>query len=119
MEDIDSTRFKAHRANLDRYSRLLTTQLTDIERNYVHQRIAEEHRAIEALVASQVEKCRLMERVTATTRTPISQAYISRSAGLMTLADGEEIVERRHLVFCEGRNHNRSVDSGRTDSCLT
>jgi len=49
MQDINSTRLKAHRANLDRYSRLLATQLTDIEREHVHRRIAEEHRLIEAL----------------------------------------------------------------------
>ena len=39
----------AHEANLKRYAWLLTTQLTDLERAFVHKRIAEERFAIERL----------------------------------------------------------------------
>lgn len=31
----------AHRANLERYCRLLATNLTDMERDFIHRRIAE------------------------------------------------------------------------------
>ena len=39
----------AHEANLKRYAWLLTTQLTDLERAFVHKRIAEERLALERL----------------------------------------------------------------------
>lgn len=46
---------RGHRANLERYSRMLaTTNLTEIERQYIHRRIAEEWRAITKLEAEQV-----------------------------------------------------------------
>jgi hypothetical protein len=48
----DVTRIlRGHRANLDRYARLLATNLTELERQYIHQRIAEEHAAIARLEA--------------------------------------------------------------------
>lgn len=48
----DVTRIlRGHRANLDRYARLLATNLTELERQYIHRRIAEEYRAIARLEA--------------------------------------------------------------------
>ena len=43
---------RARQQNLNRYCRLLATQLTDHERQYIHRRIAEERAALERLVAS-------------------------------------------------------------------
>ena len=40
---------KARQKNLDRYCRLLATPLTDLEREYLHSRIAEEKRELERL----------------------------------------------------------------------
>ena len=51
MIDIHLQRIKTHQANLDRYSRLLATQLTDAERKYIHRRVAEEHSALMKLEA--------------------------------------------------------------------
>ncbi len=42
---------RGHRANLDRYARMLATNLTELERQYIHRRIAEEHAAIARLEA--------------------------------------------------------------------
>jgi hypothetical protein len=51
MIDFYLQRIKNHRANLGRYSRLLATQLTDTEREYIHRRIAEEHSTLIKLEA--------------------------------------------------------------------
>jgi len=47
MIDLRAARIKAHHANLERYCRLLMTELTDTERTFVHRRIAEERLALE------------------------------------------------------------------------
>lgn len=39
----------AHRANIDRYRRILATPLTETERQFVQNRLAEEQRAMERL----------------------------------------------------------------------
>jgi hypothetical protein len=49
--DVRTTRIAAHEANLQRYARLLTTHLTDLERAFIHRRIAEERLALERLLA--------------------------------------------------------------------
>jgi hypothetical protein len=41
-----------HRRNIERYCRLLATELTDLERQYLHKRIAEEHAQLERLERS-------------------------------------------------------------------
>ena len=41
---------RAHQNNIDRYCRLLATQLTDVEREYVHKRIVEERQQLEKLL---------------------------------------------------------------------
>ena len=41
--DYLNAKILSHRANLQRYARLLATQLTELEREYLHKRIAEEH----------------------------------------------------------------------------
>jgi hypothetical protein len=45
-ELISSIRMQAHRANIERYRRLLAGRLTRIEREYVMRRIAEERSAL-------------------------------------------------------------------------
>jgi hypothetical protein len=40
--DYLNAKILSHRANLQRYARLLATQLTELEREYLHKRIAEE-----------------------------------------------------------------------------
>ena len=46
MIDFYVQRITAHKRNLDRYSRLLATQLTETEREYIHRRIVEEQSAL-------------------------------------------------------------------------
>ena len=48
---------RRHRQNLERYCRLLATELTDLERQYLHKRIAEEHAQLERLKKSDEEQC--------------------------------------------------------------
>jgi hypothetical protein len=43
MIDFNTARVRSHRRNIERYCRLLATELTDLERQYLHKRIAEEH----------------------------------------------------------------------------
>ena len=42
MNDLRAAKIKSHRRNIQRYSRLLETNLTDLERRYLHKCIAEE-----------------------------------------------------------------------------
>ncbi|MBV8836008.1 MAG: hypothetical protein JO000_05685 [Alphaproteobacteria bacterium] len=51
IDDVVAAKRQAHRANLARYARLLVTELTQLERDYIHRRIREERIALEALEA--------------------------------------------------------------------
>ena len=44
---------QTHRRNIRRYSRLLSTPLTDLERQYLHRRIAEEQAELERLAQAE------------------------------------------------------------------
>ena len=54
-EDIDlhTAQLRSHRRNIERYCKLLATELTDLEREYLHKRIAEEHAQLERLEKSE------------------------------------------------------------------
>jgi hypothetical protein len=47
--DYRTARMRTHRRNIQRYSRLLATKLTDLERRYLHRQIAEEQAELERL----------------------------------------------------------------------
>jgi hypothetical protein len=49
MIDQTLAQFRAHRQNINRYRSLLQTNLTDLERDFVERRIAEEEAAMSAL----------------------------------------------------------------------
>jgi hypothetical protein len=49
MIDENFARLRAHRNNIHRYRRLLKTQLTDLERDYIERRISEEQASMEAV----------------------------------------------------------------------
>jgi len=49
MKALYSLRLRVHRANLERFARLLPNNLSESEREYIHRRIAEEHSAIAKL----------------------------------------------------------------------
>ncbi len=49
MIDFDAAQVRSHRRNIERYSRLLATELTALERQYLHKRIAEEHAQLKQL----------------------------------------------------------------------
>ncbi|MDE2378339.1 hypothetical protein [Bradyrhizobium sp.] len=51
MLDEDLARIRAHRNNIHRYRRLLRTKLSDLERQFVERRLAEEQTALAALAA--------------------------------------------------------------------
>jgi hypothetical protein len=50
MIDGSLERLRAHRANIRRYRRLLSTHLSDLERAYITRRMGEEQRSLEALL---------------------------------------------------------------------
>jgi hypothetical protein len=52
MSDARTAKIAAHKANLKRYAWLLTTELSDLERAFIHRRIAEEREALETLASS-------------------------------------------------------------------
>lgn len=50
--DYDNAAMFAHRRNIERYKKLLETYLTDHERRYVEQRLAEEQTALRGKIKS-------------------------------------------------------------------
>jgi hypothetical protein len=56
MTEIPAGLIKAHRNNLERYCRLLATNLTDLERDYIHRRIAETQQELDRLNVTQIEE---------------------------------------------------------------
>ena len=51
MIDENLARLRAHRQNIERYRRLLETNLTVLERDFVERRIAEEESALDRLAS--------------------------------------------------------------------
>ncbi|MCK1416323.1 hypothetical protein IVB55_25820 [Bradyrhizobium sp. CW4] len=49
MTDEEIARLRAHDSNISRYRRLLKTNLSDLERRYLEQRLSEERSAVENL----------------------------------------------------------------------
>jgi hypothetical protein len=47
MHDLRNAKILSHRRNIQRYCRLLGTELTELERSYLHKRIAEEQAELE------------------------------------------------------------------------
>lgn len=47
MTDLRSAKILSHERNIQRYARLLATELTVLERQYLHKRIAEEQAELE------------------------------------------------------------------------
>ncbi|MBR0908092.1 hypothetical protein [Bradyrhizobium liaoningense] len=51
MLDEDLARIRAHRNNIHRYRRLLRTKLSELERQFIERRLAEERTALDALTS--------------------------------------------------------------------
>jgi len=51
MFEQNLARIRTHRNNIHRYRTLLRTKLSDLERDFINRRMAEEQAALEALVA--------------------------------------------------------------------
>ena len=47
IRDLRAAKILSHERNLQRYCRLLATELTELERRYLHKRIAEERAELE------------------------------------------------------------------------
>jgi hypothetical protein len=56
MIDFYTAQVRRHRQNVERYCRLLATDLTDLERQYLHKRIAEEYFQLQRLEKCQAER---------------------------------------------------------------
>ena len=52
MIDEKLALLRTHRNNINRYRRLLKTQLTECERQFIEKRLSEERSAVETLAAS-------------------------------------------------------------------
>lgn len=53
MLDVTTIQIVAHRQNIDRYKALLRTELTKLEREFIHRRIAEEEAEVRRLSVGQ------------------------------------------------------------------
>ena len=47
MRDLRAAKILSHERNIQRYSRLLATEITELERQYLHKQIAEERAELE------------------------------------------------------------------------
>jgi hypothetical protein len=85
MTEFKTAQVRHHRQNIQRYCRLLATELTDLERQYLHKRIAEEHAQLEHLEKSQARTasrpslCALLTG--AATQTTDQEADAERNGG--------------------------------------
>jgi hypothetical protein len=52
MLDENLARIRAHRNNIHRYRRLLKTRLSQLERQFIERRLAEEQSALDGLTAA-------------------------------------------------------------------
>jgi hypothetical protein len=52
MSDEQMARIRTHRNNIHRYRRLLLTKLTELERDFIEKRVAEEQSNLERLAVS-------------------------------------------------------------------
>jgi hypothetical protein len=52
MLDENLARIRAHRNNIHRYRRLQKTKLSELERQFIERRLAEERSALESLTAA-------------------------------------------------------------------
>ena len=50
MFEVNLARVSTHRNNIQRYRRLLRTQLSELEREFIEKRMADEQTALDALV---------------------------------------------------------------------
>lgn len=56
MTTYQLQKIRAIRANIKRYRRLLTTELTDLERSYLERRLREEREALLALTSGSAQR---------------------------------------------------------------
>jgi len=56
MTDFRTAKILSHRRNIQRYARLLATELTELERQYLHRRIAEEQAELDRLQSKPLEQ---------------------------------------------------------------
>jgi hypothetical protein len=56
MIDFKTAQVRRHQQNIERYCRLLATELTDLERQYLHKRIAEEYAQLKHLGKARPEQ---------------------------------------------------------------
>jgi hypothetical protein len=47
MQDLRAAKIVSHRRNIQRYSRLLATDITELDRDYLHKQIAQEGTELE------------------------------------------------------------------------
>jgi len=70
--DYLNAKILSHRANLQRYATLLATQLTELEREYLHKRIEEERAEVASLeFARAAEAAQAKETVTVPNPLPL------------------------------------------------
>jgi hypothetical protein len=55
MRDLRTAKILSHQRNIQRYNRLLATDLTELEREYLHKRIAEEQAELERWTMQSVQ----------------------------------------------------------------
>ena len=63
MIDFHAAQVWGHRRSIERYCRLLATDLTDLERQYLHKRIAEDHAQLERLEKREAKQLAVMLEV--------------------------------------------------------
>src|SRR5262249_1109711 len=104
MIEFYATQVRGHRRNIERYCRLLTTDLTDLERQYLHKRIAEEHAQLERLERHQADYSGdLAVKHAADFRAVINAEWYRRIFPAMRISPEKNTLVRNHRYYLEGR----------------
>jgi hypothetical protein len=86
--DLRGASMRAHRANIRRYKRILQTNLTDLERQFVVRRLAEEQSAIRKLSRPRAFECTSDDLSHALMARPPNRASPKAQEGLEVAAHG-------------------------------
>jgi hypothetical protein len=79
----------AHRANLRRYCALLATELTELEREYLHRRIAETRHELDRLKMGTIER----------PQTSVAETLAFNAAHVSGGARSSNVIDRSQLEF--------------------
>jgi hypothetical protein len=94
MSDYLDAKILSHRANLQRYARLLVTQLTELEREYLHKRIEEEGAEVARLELERASQSSTGEESCYRPQSSSASRFTAGASGFLNLSQSGERPDR-------------------------